>query len=85
MSARGAGAASAVSEYNATMLTAEEYLRRMADPLWYGEQDENGVDVSIIERNLALTPTERLRRGDRATSDALQLRTHARRLEHHQA
>jgi hypothetical protein len=43
------------------------------------------VDVSIIERNLALTPTERLRRGDRATSDALQLRTHARRLEHHQA
>ncbi len=56
------------------MLSPEEYLRRMQDPRWYGEQDENGVDLSIIEENLRLTPLERLRIGDRATTDALRLR-----------
>jgi hypothetical protein len=56
------------------MLSEEEYLRKMQDPHWYGEQDENGVDLSIIEENLRLTPLERLRIGDRATTDALRLR-----------
>jgi hypothetical protein len=60
------------------MLSKEEYLARMKDPLWYGEQDENGVDLSLIEHNLRLTPTERLRRGDKATSDALWLRQNVR-------
>ena len=60
------------------MLSKEEYLRRMNDPHWYGEQDENGVDLSLIEENLRLTPTERLRRGDKATSDALWLRKNVR-------
>ena len=60
------------------MLSKEEYLRRMNDPHWYGEQDENGVDLSLIEVNLRLSPTERLRRGDKATSDAFWLREHAR-------
>ena len=63
------------------MLTVEEYLRRSADPKWYGEQDENGVDLSTLYRNLALSPTERLRRGDQATTDALRIRQHARRTE----
>jgi len=49
-------------------------LRRMNDPRWYGEQDENGVDLVLIKANLRLTPDERLRRGDRATSDALRLK-----------
>ena len=44
----------------------------------YGEQDDNGVDVSLIRENLRLSPLERLRRGDRATTDALHLRRHAR-------
>ena len=44
----------------------------------YGEQDDNGVDVSLLRDNLRLSPLERLRRGDRATSDALRLRQHAR-------
>lgn len=26
----------------------------------YGEQDENGIDLSLIRENLKLTPTERL-------------------------
>ena len=35
-------------------------------PRWYGEQDENGVDLSMIRELLRLTPAERLRRADRA-------------------
>ena len=64
-------------------MTAEEYLAKMKDPLWYGEQDENGVDLSLIRANLQMTPTERLRRGDQATSDALWIRTNARKIEQH--
>jgi hypothetical protein len=45
----------------------------------YGEQDENGTDLSLIRELLRLPPAERLRRGDDATTDALRLRTHARR------
>ena len=36
----------------------EEWLR--AHP--YGEQDENGIDLSLIRGNLRLTPTERYRK-----------------------
>ncbi len=28
----------------------------------YGEQDENGIDLSLLRQNLTLTPLERLRR-----------------------
>ncbi len=47
-----------------------EYMR---SPTWYGEQDENGVDLSLIRANLKLTPLERIRRGDRARRDALRM------------
>jgi hypothetical protein len=46
---------------------------------WYGKQDENGVDLSLIRENLKLTPSERLLRGDRARRSALRLLEHARR------
>lgn len=49
----------------------------------YGEQDENGTDLSLIRELLRLSPLERLRRADRATTDALRLRTHARRIDAH--
>jgi hypothetical protein len=62
-------------------MTAEEYLKKMQDPLWYGEQDENGVDLSLIRANLLLTPEQRLLKGDRATKDALRLRANVRRIE----
>jgi hypothetical protein len=52
----------------------EEYLRRMLSPTWYGEQDENGVDLSLIRENLKLTPLERLRKADRGARDALRIR-----------
>ncbi len=54
-------------------MSGEEYLRRMRDPKWYGEQDENGVDLSLIRENLKLTPEERLRQGDDARESALEL------------
>ena len=50
-----------------------------SDPLWYGEQDENGTDLSLIRYNLSLPPEERLLQGDRACDSALQLMEYARR------
>lgn len=42
-------------------LSEEERARAMewlaAHP--YGEQDENGIDISLLRENLRLTPTER--------------------------
>ena len=46
---------------------------------WYGEQDDNGVDLSLIRELLKLSPLERVRRGDKAKKDALRLREHGRR------
>lgn len=46
----------------------------------YGEQDENGTDLSLIRSLLKLTPAERLRRMDAATTSALRLRSNARRI-----
>jgi hypothetical protein len=60
------------------MMSAEEYLKKMQDPKWYGEQDENGTDLSLIRANLELTPEERLLRGDRARRSALELLEYGR-------
>jgi hypothetical protein len=46
----------------------------------YGEQDENGVDWSILRANLRLTPLERLRRADAAARSLLRLRANVRRI-----
>ena len=45
----------------------------------YGEQDENGTDLSLIRRLLALTPEERLLIADRARRDALQVLEYGRK------
>ncbi|HXE52684.1 MAG TPA: hypothetical protein VN541_06690 [Tepidisphaeraceae bacterium] len=47
----------------------------------YGEQDENGTDLSLIREALRLSPLERLQRMDQATTDALRIREHARRID----
>lgn len=39
----------------------------------YGDQDENGIDLSLIRENLKLTPLERTRRGDAARRRVLQI------------
>jgi hypothetical protein len=50
-----------------------------SDPLWYGEQDENGTDLSLIRYNLSLSPEERLLQGDRACDSTLRLMEYGRR------
>ncbi|HEX6963051.1 MAG TPA: hypothetical protein VF175_14375 [Lacipirellula sp.] len=45
----------------------------------YGEQDENGIDLSLIRSNLQLTPWERICRGDDARRQALMLLEYGRR------
>jgi hypothetical protein len=52
---------------------------RSQDAYWRSIQDENGVDLTLIESNLKLTPLERLRRGDAARRSALKLQEIGRR------
>ena len=40
----------------------------------YGEQDENGIDLSLLRANLKLTPTERYRNHQRAWKRAQEVR-----------
>lgn len=61
------------------IMTLEEYIRQHCGPHQYGEQDENGVDLSLIRANLRLTPEERLIQGDRARRGALELQEYGRR------
>ena len=46
----------------------------------YGEQDENGIDLSLIRENFKLTPLQRARLGDLARRRALEMQEHGRRL-----
>ena len=66
------------ASYNESMMTSEEYLAKMRDPKWYGEQDENGVDLSLIRENLKLTPEERLLKADAGRRSAVEHMEHAR-------
>jgi hypothetical protein len=59
--------------------TGDDSTQVTHSPLWYGEQDANGVDLSLIRENLKLTPRERLLRAERATQDALRLLEYGRR------
>lgn len=42
-------------------MTPEQWELFQAYTRGYGEQDANGIDVSLLRRNLLLTPTERVR------------------------
>jgi hypothetical protein len=48
-------------------------------PLWYGEQDENGVDLSLIRENLKLSPRDRLIGAEVARRSTLRLMEYGRR------
>lgn len=54
--------------------------RRPLGPLWYGEQNEDGIDLSIIRANLKLTPTQRIRRANARQRDMIRLRNNAQRV-----
>ena len=47
-------------------MTDEQWAQWQAYTRGFGEQDENGVDVSLLRQNLRLTPTERLRKHQKA-------------------
>lgn len=53
--------------------------KRYFGPDYYGERDENGVDLSLIRENLKLTPVERLRKGDAARRQTLRLMAYGRK------
>jgi hypothetical protein len=57
----------------------EKYLKEHCGPNNYGEQDENGVDLSLIRENLKLSPTQRLRRMDHNARALEELRKNVRR------
>jgi hypothetical protein len=59
-------------------MTAEEWIKNNCGPHQYGEQDENGVDLSLIRENLKRSPEERLWRGDRGRRSAEELLQYAR-------
>jgi hypothetical protein len=48
-------------------------------PVSYGDQDENGVDVSLIRDLLRLTPRERVLRMSAAARNAFRLYEYGRR------
>ena len=50
-----------------------------SDPRNYGDQNEDGIDVSLIRENLKLTPLQRIRKGDVARRQALRLLEYGRR------
>lgn len=61
------------------MMESSEDLIPAHGPLDYGEQDENGIDLSLIRENLMLTPLERIRKADAARRQALLLMEHGQR------
>lgn len=61
------------------MMESSEDLILAHGPLDYGEQDENGIDLSLIRENLMLTPLERIRKADAARRQALLLMEHGQR------
>jgi len=60
--------------------TDEQWSRFQEYTHGYGEQDENGVDLSLLRENLKLTPVERIRRLQMHHDSVLRLK-HARRIQ----
>jgi hypothetical protein len=44
----------------------------------YGDQDENGIDLGSLRRNLRLTPMERLERHQKALASLREMKRYAR-------
>lgn len=66
-----------LSRYNIEM--SERHPQPTPQQLDYGEQDENGIDLSLIRENLRLTPLERIRKADVARRQTLKLIEYGRR------
>ena len=62
------------ADIDARLLAHLEFMNR------FGEQDEHGTDLSLIHRNLDMTPLERIRQGDRHLAQHIRIRDCARRV-----
>lgn len=40
-------------------MSGEQHTKRFFGPDYYGEQDENGIDLSLIRENLRVAPGRR--------------------------
>ena len=49
-------------------MTPEQWAQFKAFTSGFGDQDENGVDLSLLRENLTLTPNERLKKMFRRTA-----------------
>lgn len=47
-------------------MTEAQWAQWQAYTRGYGDQDANGIDLSLLRQNLRLTPTERLRKHQQA-------------------
>lgn len=61
------------------MSSLPDPIAKYCGPHYYGEQDENGTDLSLIRENLRLSPMERVRKADMARRQTLVLMEYARR------
>lgn len=55
-------------------MTDAQWAQRQAYTHGFGEQDENGIDLSHLRANLRLTPTERLEKHRRANDLRMEVR-----------
>ena len=55
-------------------MTEEQWERFQAYTHGYGDQDENGVDLSLLRENLMLTPGQRLAQLQKAAEFHVELR-----------
>ena len=69
-----AGEDSPAADIDPRLLAHFEFMNR------FGEQDEHGTDLSLIHRNLDMTPLERIRQGDRHLAQHIRIRDRARRV-----
>ena len=65
--------------YNGCVSTSPPRSENATGPHYYGEQDENGIDLSLIRENLRLTPLERVRKHDAVRQQILKLLEYGRR------
>ena len=55
-------------------MTDEQWLQFKEWTSGYGEQDENGVDLSLLRANLKLSPTERIEKMRRSLAFIMEVR-----------
>ena len=55
-------------------MTEEQWARWQAYTRGHGDQDENGIDLSLLRENLKLTPAQRLEKLQRAADFHWELR-----------